>query len=289
MKLKHLELKLKINDVTDSGTFNGVASPYGNIDLGGEVVEKGAFTKSLKEQSEVPLLWQHDRKEPIGVGVLEDGAKGLAIDGELILEVAKAKEAYALMKPSPRLGKVAIKGLSIGYEIVKDSIENGVRRLKELRLWEVSLVTFPMNQMAQVTAVKGMNLDLKMNFTTALDIEETWSKRYQMMYALQGSLDSIAYDANLTNDEKAAAIDASIGQFRDAYTEFIPKFLDLMAERYKSADGLGRLEQKASTDEAHTILRALLPSAEAATKSLEPVIDHSTLQQFKTDIKELLA
>lgn len=148
----------------DEGTFEGDLSVYGILDLGGDIVQSGAFTKSLNENgARVPLLWQHDETQPIGWIELEDTPKSLKARGTLLVdELQKAREAHALLKAR------VIKGMSIGYETVKDNIEAGVRSLKELKLWEGSLVTFPMLPAAQVSSVKqlarmsqNMHMELK--------------------------------------------------------------------------------------------------------------------------------
>jgi len=133
-------LYFEIKSVSDKGVIVGYASPYGNEDLQGEIVCKGAFDNYLKSgNNQVPLLWQHDIKEVIGLGLVEDSEKGLRITAQLNLEVQKAKEAYSLLQQK------AINGLSIGHNVVKDEWKKGVRYLKELKLWEVSVVTFPAN------------------------------------------------------------------------------------------------------------------------------------------------
>jgi len=144
--------KLELKDMTDTGTFTGWASVYGNRDLGGDIVEPGAFTKTIATKNgEVPILWQHDAREPIGLGKLSDSSEGLQIAGELVLESPIAQKAYALLK------KGVLKGLSIGYDTVRDEIKNSARHLKELKLYEVSIVTFPMNELATVQGVKDMS------------------------------------------------------------------------------------------------------------------------------------
>lgn len=151
MKTRHAKFLLK--SVDEKGTFEGLAAVYGNVDLGDDVIEPGAFTKTLKEkEGKVPVLYQHDSRQPVGMGFLEDSKEGLLIHGELVMEVPKAQESYALMK------KEVLKGLSIGYDTVVSEYDRDtdIRRLKELRLWEVSLVTFPMNPEAQVTSVKKL-------------------------------------------------------------------------------------------------------------------------------------
>ena len=147
--MQTLTAKFEVKSITDAGNFQGLASVYGNVDLGGDVVMPGAFTKTIQSRGgEVPLLFAHDMKQPIGLGKLTDTAAGLQIDGQLVLSVGKAKEAYDLLKAR------VLKGLSIGYDTIKSDVVNGIRRLQELKLFEVSLVTVPMNELATVSSVK---------------------------------------------------------------------------------------------------------------------------------------
>lgn len=140
--------------VTDGVKIEGYASLFGAKDQGGDVVEKGAYARSLlrltAENRNVKMLWQHDPAQPIGIWeeVRED-SKGLYVKGRLLDSVEKGREAAALIAAR------AIDGLSIGYrtlKAVKD--QKGQRLLQELELWEVSLVTFPMLPSARV-ASKG--------------------------------------------------------------------------------------------------------------------------------------
>ena len=119
--------------------------------LGGDVVDRGAFDKTLREGRTFPLLWQHMPNLPIGSVQISDSDVGLQVDGKLVLEDPQARIALAHLKAK------TIKGLSIGFDTIKDAVENGVRHLKELRLWEVSVVTFPMNEAAMVTSVKSID------------------------------------------------------------------------------------------------------------------------------------
>jgi len=155
---KTLDLQLEIKQVDDDGSFEGIAAVYGNVDLGGDIILSGAFKKSLAKDSVKPILWQHDTRNPIGVGTFTDSKNGLMVKGKLNLDettggypkVPKAHEAHALLKQG------SIKGLSIGYSTVKaDYDSEGIRKLKELELWETSIVTFPMNPKAKVTNVKA--------------------------------------------------------------------------------------------------------------------------------------
>ena len=121
--------------------LSGYASLFGASDDGGDVVAPGAFAASLARGGRrVKLLWQHDPAQPIGVWerVAEDG-QGLRVEGRLLTEIRAGAEAVALLRAG------AIDGLSIGYRSVRaERLPGGGRKLVEVDLWEVSLVTFPM-------------------------------------------------------------------------------------------------------------------------------------------------
>ncbi len=151
--LEHKFCRLGENLTVTGGTvIEGYASLFGKRDQGGDVVESGAYGRSLKRLSDngrrVKMLWQHNPAEPIGIWdeVREDG-RGLYVKGRLLTDVSRAREAAALIEAG------AIDGLSIGYRTVKASKnDKGHRLLSELELWEVSLVTFPMLPDARVGA-----------------------------------------------------------------------------------------------------------------------------------------
>jgi uncharacterized protein len=221
-------LKMEIKGISEEGSFEGILSPYGNTDHGGDVVEPGAYTKTLKERgNEVPLLWQHMEECPIGLLTLEDRADGLYCKGQIRMELPEGKKAHICLKHR------IIKGLSIGYQTVKDSIENGVRHLKEIRLFEGSVVTFPMNDLAMVTAIKAM--ESKGDFTQELNEIQTLSTFYQMQYALGNALSSAVW-ADATKDEKIAMTASILEQFTEAFTAFIPQYLDALEAEYGPAE-----------------------------------------------------
>jgi hypothetical protein len=161
-KKEHKDLSFSVKSVDEKGIFTGYASLFGEEDFGGDIVQKGAFTRTLKEQEglkrKFPVLWQHKWDEPIGVydEIYED-EKGLFVKGRLLIdEVQKSKEAYALMREG------AVTGLSIGYGVKEYSIEidddddwNYTRTLIDIDLYEVSQVTFPMLDSARIDAVKN--------------------------------------------------------------------------------------------------------------------------------------
>lgn len=137
----------------DGCVIEGYASLFGQSDKGGDIVQKGAYAASLARGKGIKMLWQHDPAQPIGIweDVREDG-RGLWVKGRLLLDVARGREAAAL------IGAGAIDGLSIGYRTLRATKnDRGQRLLQELELWEVSLVTFPMLPSARVSA-KGDDL-----------------------------------------------------------------------------------------------------------------------------------
>lgn len=149
-----LDFGLEVKQLTDEGTFEGYASIFGNVDDGGDKVMPGAFVGSLSRARQkgrkVKMLWDHNPAQPIGVWEdLAEDAKGLWGKGRLVLDVPKAREVHSLLKAG------AVDGLSIGFRTLKSEPEGNVRLLKEVDLWEVSIVTFPMNERTKVTAVKA--------------------------------------------------------------------------------------------------------------------------------------
>lgn len=130
----------------------GYASVFGVRDRGGDVVAPGAYGAALARMAakgeRVRMLWQHDQAAPIGIWdeVAED-AHGLRVRGRILTDVAKGREAAALLRAG------AVDGLSIGYRTRRaEPLAGGGRRLIELELWEVSLVTFPMLPEARLGA-----------------------------------------------------------------------------------------------------------------------------------------
>ncbi len=148
------EVKLAGEDAA-TGTVEGYGSMFGLLDRGGDIVEAGAFKASLadwkRKKALPPMLWQHDPYNPVGVWteIVEDD-KGLRVKGQLVMDVPQAASARALIAAG------AVKGLSIGYRTVDEHTDRstGVRHLKRVNLWEVSLVTFPMLPEAQITGIK---------------------------------------------------------------------------------------------------------------------------------------
>ena len=224
MERKRSEFRIEVKDLSEAGSFEGKLSVYGNVDEGSDCVEAGAFTKTIRENgNEIPLLWQHKSDEPIGKLALTDGTDALRVKGQLLMDLPEAQKAYKLIKAG------IVKGLSIGFKTIKDSIEDGVRHLKEVRLFEGSIVTFPMNQMALITSVKSAGGDEPGDFNEELTEVRLYAAFWQMMAALQNSLQEIIR-SDLETADKATLSATVIEQFAAEYASYLPAYLDLLAE-----------------------------------------------------------
>lgn len=152
---QRLDVPLSLKSVSDSGEFEGYGSVFGVKDSHDDVVMSGAFAASLRAWSDrkaLPaLLWQHRMDEPIGVYTeMKEDDVGLYVRGRLLIDDDPlAKRAHAHMKAG------SLTGLSIGY-VLKDWEYDRSKEaflLKEIDLWEVSLVTFPSNDEARITTI----------------------------------------------------------------------------------------------------------------------------------------
>ena len=153
MSKKHLTTSLEIKSLGER-EFEGHGSVFGNTDLGGDVVMKGAFSRTLREKQQaddlIPMLWMHNPSQVVGKWheISEDDT-GLKMKGELA-DTQMGRELHTLLKMD------AVRGMSIGYMTVKsDYDDDGVRLLKDLELFEVSLVSLPMNPLARIQHVKS--------------------------------------------------------------------------------------------------------------------------------------
>jgi uncharacterized protein len=149
--MNHLDFVLDTKAVTEDGQIEGLAAGYGNVDAGGDVIVPGALARSLKGRKSVPMLMYHDQTRPAGVWTdFAESREGLVVKGQLSLSSQIGQEAHALVRDG------AIGGLSIGYRTIRDQLVGKTRQLLELALYEVSLVTIPMNERAVITSVKSI-------------------------------------------------------------------------------------------------------------------------------------
>ncbi len=232
------DFRFEVKDINEAGQFTGYASVYGITDAMNDIVEPGAFTKTIQERgASVPVLWQHNSDEPIGIGSLSDSERGLIINGKLELELQAARDAYV------RLRSGLVKGLSIGYRSIVDKLDNGKRLLKEIKLYEVSLVVFPANEEALVTAVKEDDLgvavdpEAELNKTLDLVLEQ---KAGRMISAANRSriaqaisvLEALLADDESSTPDKGAAGTAGDQPHKD--DSLGPEKIHSLLEQFKS-------------------------------------------------------
>lgn len=152
-----LEAKLlEAQAAADSYSISGYASVFGNKDLHGDIVAKGAFSESLGERMPA-LLFGHDMKSlPIGLitKVAED-EHGLAFEAKLPKD-----DAFVRDRVMPQLRIGSLKGVSIGFKTREDDrTDPTARMIKKAALYEISLVTIPANPAAQISQVKSLSFD----------------------------------------------------------------------------------------------------------------------------------
>jgi hypothetical protein len=155
---------------SDAGSFNGYGAIFGNIDSYNEVIEKGAFAGSLgewKAKGKWPkMLLQHggmgitsDDMLPVGQwDQMSEDSKGLKVQGHLFaMNTERGQYIYEGLKSGE------LDSLSIGFQTLNAESETrdgaDIRLLTEIKLWEVSIVTFPANDKAKISNVKSLTVD----------------------------------------------------------------------------------------------------------------------------------
>lgn len=148
-----LSIPLEIKSLSDR-EFEGHGSIFGNVDLGGDIVMPGAFKRTLaehkKSKSLPQMFWMHDPSRVPGKWTeMYEDSKGLVVRG-VLADTDLGNEIRTLLKMD------AVRGLSIGYVTRdQDYDKEGNRLIKEADLWEVSVVSLPMNPLAQVVHAKS--------------------------------------------------------------------------------------------------------------------------------------
>jgi HK97 family phage prohead protease len=139
------------------GIIKGYALTYGNIDRGSDVIMPGAFVESLQrhKKNKRPVRMGYQHRDLIGGFPIKealDEDKGLFLIGEVNKDVPEGASGYALAKQG------VLTDLSIGFSIIDEDIDDkkGIRKINKAELWEVSLVSEPMNPKAVITEVKDI-------------------------------------------------------------------------------------------------------------------------------------
>lgn len=158
--MKKMVVPFEVKEITEDGDyfiFEGYCSTYMNVDRGMDAVMPGAFVETVAElmnsskAGKLPALWQHNSDMPIGSYTdFRDDTHGLFVKGRL-----PKSDTFVSGRVIPQMKAGSIAAMSIGYSTLDYIIEGGVRLLKKLKLWEISLVTTPMNPLAEITGFKS--------------------------------------------------------------------------------------------------------------------------------------
>lgn len=164
MDIKKMVVPFEIKEFSEEGeffTFKGYASTFGNVDRGGDVIVQGAFAESINEMKQsgdfLPVVWQHDSSNPLGIyTAFYEDSKGLWVEGKLPKE-----DTFVSGRVIPQMKIGSVRKLSIGYSVWMDGgsfeIRDEIRYISKLKLWEVSPVTIPMNNEADITEIKSLD------------------------------------------------------------------------------------------------------------------------------------
>jgi len=157
VKLKAFDVKVKASD-TEEGVISGYASVFGNVDSYGDIVVKGAFAKFLAKIAEngkvIPVFYGHNMEDPkanIGMVIeLREDGHGLFFRAKLDLSGdTYGRVVYEQLKDG------RLDSLSFGYSVIEASSTKDGYELRELELYEISVVPIPANSEAMITEVKA--------------------------------------------------------------------------------------------------------------------------------------
>ncbi|MEE0653694.1 MAG: HK97 family phage prohead protease [Bifidobacterium criceti] len=150
--------------------FEGYAAVFDNIDLGGDVIRKGAFAKTLSERygesgAGIPVYWNHDVNDPFkNLGVTSkayEDEHGLKVEGAIDTSTELGRQVAKLLKEG------RVQQMSFAYDIEDagwidgtkgddGGYEPGYYELRSLDLFEVSICPIGCNQQTEVSAKKAM-------------------------------------------------------------------------------------------------------------------------------------
>lgn len=156
MEYKTAPLEIKAVEGDEDGIVEGHYSIFGNVDTYDDRVWPGAFSKTIKERGDRVMVFRfHDWSIPIGPAggrflALAEDENGLYAKYKLALSSFWAKDTWALIKEQ------VVREGSFGYDVVKhDTDDDGVRNLRELRLYEISPVPIGANPLTTISAIKA--------------------------------------------------------------------------------------------------------------------------------------
>ncbi len=166
-QIKHKYVKFKLEKLYEEkqgagnfGYIEGYASTF-EKDRGGDEILPGAFRSTIKRHKKsddrmIRMYFQHNGMEVIGgfpIDQVKEDKKGLKVVGQINLDVQRGREVYSLAKQG------VLSDMSIGYSVKDYDYDkmSGTTFLKDIELWEISIVNEPMNASANILAVKSID------------------------------------------------------------------------------------------------------------------------------------
>lgn len=217
MKTKFGAPVLNVKEFGDDGLFSGYGAVFGNKDSHGDIIQRGAFVKSIEQHkargSRPKMFWQHDMSKPIGRWLdFEEDDTGLRMHGKLNMNVQQGREAYHLLKDED------IDGLSIGYQTFREEKKGSANHLLELGLVETSVVSLGSNDRALVRAVKQIRGDELPSLPQFEDFlrEAGFSKTEAVAIAGNGLSHLLRGEPGSASDDEARAFLAALSGHQPA-------------------------------------------------------------------------
>ncbi len=194
-----------LTELQDIDEKNGIVKGYGsyfdNKDSDYDVIRKGAYQKTIKENGDrVKYLYQHDMMQPIGkMNELYEDSKGLVFVAE-IPKTQLGKDVVELMKAG------VITENSVGILPIQKEQKDGFREIREVKLFEISAVTLAANDQAKILDVKGeVNIEkLYKRFDNLAKLIRKGEISDEMGYAIEAEilkLKSLFINATKPTDE----------------------------------------------------------------------------------------
>jgi HK97 family phage prohead protease len=226
LEFKSIPFELKDID-SKKGIYTGYFSSINVKDSGGDTVEVGAFQKSFTEwgpsgKNRIKNLWQHDMMQPIGRPlVLKEDMTGAYHETQLSVKSTLGHDAMVLIEDQ------VITEQSFGYATIKSAPDpKGGRFLKELKVFEYSLVTLGMNEKTPITGTKS------------LEDQDQLLKRMQQV-------ERILRKGELQSDDLCMALEYELKQWQEAVKEIQTKEpeREVIIVPQERKDFYGRLEK----------------------------------------------
>ncbi len=207
----------------DEYSFTGYAVTWNTVDTHGSTFKKGSFKKTLQERgNHIKVLWNHNVDEPIGrITEIKEDKTGLLVRGLLTKGVTRAEDVYLNLKAK------VLDTLSFGFMTIKDQIINSVRNISEVKLYEVSPVTFEANDTAIILDVRSTDFD------ETFEEQDLDRKGCYLLQALECSLWDVWYNSDKENTVGMA--DKVVSDFHSAYLEWVKEYVAMFWEERKAA------------------------------------------------------